>query len=99
MALTQKLARDDNDYKIDFNDTYYKIDTFFFDVINDDCKIGVRGYPNVYGRQNNGIGIFKKLYDIKFSDLKIDKFDKNSVLTAAYEYLKTLDDFKTAKDC
>ena len=99
MALTKKLEKDNNEYKLDFENTYFKIDTLFFDLIDDEGKIGVRGYPDEYSRKNNGIGIFKKLYDIKFSDLKVTKFEKDIIISSAYKYLKDLDEFKDAKDC
>jgi len=99
MALTKKLKKEDNEYKIDFESTYFKIDTFYIDVIDNVITLGVRGYPDKYSRDNNGIGIFKKVYETKIDDLKIETFTKNEIVSKTYEYLKTLDEFKDAKDC
>ena len=42
--------------------------------------------------------IYKKVFNIKFSDLTITSFSKNELLTACYNYLKTLDEFKETKN-
>ena len=99
MAITQLLSKDNNEYKFDFVNTYFKIDDLYINTIKESIRIGVRGYPNQYSRQNSGIGIYKKVLDIKFSDITITSFDKNSLLTACYIYLKTLDEFKNGIDC
>jgi hypothetical protein len=99
MAITQKLTKENNTYKCDFNETYFKIDDLFINVPKETVKLGVRGYPTKYSRDNDGIGIYKKVFDINFSDLKVKSFDKTSILAACYEYLKSIDDFKNGTDC
>lgn len=98
MALQGKLVKDDNSYKFDFNNVYYKIDDCQIDTLIEEIRVGVRGYASEYARQNKGMGIYKKVFLVKFSDLTLTSFSKDDILTAAYNYLKTLDEFKESKD-
>jgi hypothetical protein len=98
MAITKILSKESNEYKCDFNNTYFKIDDLFINGLKENIKIGVRGYPDKYSRDNDGIGIYKKVFDVKFYDLNITEFTKDKILAACYTYLKTLDDFKEGKD-
>jgi len=94
MAIIGTLTKENNDYKFDFKEVYYKIDDLFIDTLTEEIRIGLRGYTTEYARQNSGMGIYKKVFKIKFTDLKIKDFSKNSILKSAYEYLMTQEEFK-----
>ena len=98
MALQGSLTKENNSYKFDFNNVYYKIDDCQIDTLIEEVRLGVRGYATEYARQQNAMGIYKKVFNIKFSDLTITSFSKNELLTACYNYLKTLDEFKETKN-
>ena len=98
MALQGNILKDDNEYKIDFNNVYYKIDDCQIDVLEREIRIGLRGYPSQYSRLNEGIGVYKKIFDITFDDIKPASFSKDDVLKACYIYLKSLDEFKETTD-
>lgn len=97
MALQNILLKEDNEYQFTFNTVYYKIDECYIDIITEEIRIGLRGYPDKNSRDNNGIGIYKKIFEVSFTSLNITYFTKNNLLTACYNYLKTLDEFKEAK--
>jgi hypothetical protein len=101
MALIKKLKKEENEYSIDFDNTYFKIDSIIIEVLVEEIIVSVRGYANEYSRQKESLGIFKKVYTLNFSDLnyKIESFSKNDILKSLYEHIKTLDEFKDAKDC
>ena len=98
MALQGTITKDVSDYKFDFNNVYFKIDDAQIDTLNEEIRVGVRGYASEYARQNKGMGIYKKSFIVKFSDLTLSSFSKNDILAAVYNYLKTLDEFKNAID-
>lgn len=98
MALEKKLEKENNEYKIDFNNVYFKIDSAAVDPIKETIRVGLRGYPDKYSRTNGGIGIYKKVFELKFTDINPESFSKNDILTAVYEYIKSLDDYKESKD-
>ena len=97
MAIVSKLDKDNNDYKFDFKEVYYKIDDLFIDTVIEEVRIGLRGYTTEYARQNNAMGIYKKVFKIKLEELKAKSFSKIDIIKAAYEYLMTQDEFKEAK--
>lgn len=94
MALQGTITKDVSDYKFDFNNVYFKIDDAQIDTLNEEIRVGVRGYASEYARQNKGMGIYKKSFLVSFSALSLTSFSKNDILTAVYNYLKTLDEFK-----
>ena len=94
MALQGSITKDVSDYKFDFNNVYFKIDDAQIDTLNEEIRVGVRGYASEFARQNKGMGIYKKSFLISFSNLSPASFSKNDILAAAYNYLKTLDEFK-----
>jgi hypothetical protein len=48
MALTKKLNKEENEYSIDFNDTYFKIDSIIIEVLAEEIIVSIRGYANVW---------------------------------------------------
>lgn len=101
MAIKKAFLKENekNVYGIDFPDCYYKIEECMIDPVSDRVRISVRGYHNEDSRQKAaGHGIYKEVVDCKLTDLKSDKFDYDSILTAGYEYIKTLDNFKNGEN-
>ena len=100
MAIEQNLLKtsDNNHYGHDFSNVYYKIDMLRIDAIEEKITIGVRGYAEAYARENDRMGIYKKIIDINFDEINITEFTIDKIKTACYEYLKTLDEFKAGKD-
>jgi len=99
MAILGTLTKENNDYKFHFNSVYFKIDELFIDTLIEEIRIGIRGYTSEYARQNKGMGIYKKVFRIKFQDLNITNLvSKDETIAACYTYLKTLDEFKTTSD-
>jgi hypothetical protein len=101
MAIKNNFSKENisNSYKFDFPNVYYKIDQCDVDANNENIRIGVRGYPDEYSRLNNGIGIYKKIFNIKFSDLIISDFSKNSILESCYVWLSSQDEFENGIKC
>ena len=90
----------DNSYKTDFNDCYYKIDACDIDVNKEEVRIGLRGYASEYAReQEDSMGIYKKVFHVKFSELKLINFSRNNILAACYEWLMDQEEFKTGVPC
>ena len=110
MALQGSLSAksEDNDYGIDFKGTYYKIDNVRIDVARSEVRIEVRGYASKAARELQKereeakaptiIGIYKKTFTVKLTDLKPKSLDQAAILTACYGYLKTQEDFEGTKD-
>ena len=100
MAI-KKIFKKDNEnnfYGLDFKDCYFKIEQLQIDPIADNIRIAVRGYINQESRKSDSYGIFKQVINCKFTDIKSKKFDYDSILTASYEYLKTLDEYKDGEN-
>jgi hypothetical protein len=101
MAIKKAFLKTDekNVYGIDFPDCYFKIEECLSDPVTDRVRISVRAYHNEESRQQAaGHGIYKKVVDCTLSDLKAKKFDYDSILTAAYEYIKTLPEFEDGEN-
>jgi len=101
MAITGNLSatNEDNGYGIDFNGVYYKIDDLLVETMMEEIRVGVRGYGSRTARETKSMGIYKKKFIIPFSNLIIKSFSKNDILSAIYDYLKTLPDFTGMTDC
>jgi len=99
MAISKKLLKEENDYFTEFKDTYFKIDDVYVNTMKETIRFGIRGYANKEARDNCGIGIYKKNYDVNFADISIANFSKDTILKAGYDYLKTLDEFKNCTNC
>jgi hypothetical protein len=100
MAIKQSLLKTDenNMYKIDFDEAYYKIDACDIDANKETIRVGLRGYASEYARQQeNAIGSYKKLIHINFSDLKLTEFSKDEILKAVYEWITTQEEFKNGE--
>jgi len=100
MAMQGKLDKEKNEYRYEFKEVYYKIDelTVDLDTHREEIGIGVRGYPDKASRESEGMGIYKKVFIVPFDEFNCKSFSKEDLLTAAYKYIKTLDDFKNIKD-
>lgn len=48
---------------------------------------------------HNIVGIYKEKFVIKLDDLKLKAFTKDAIMTACYNYLKTLKEFENGIDC
>lgn len=93
-----KSTEDGNYYKSEFPDSYWKIDMLNIDPVRKMIRIGVRGYLNETSRREQAMGIYKKVYDITFDDIKPTDYSYDAILTATYEYLKTLPEFEEGED-
>ena len=100
MAMQGKLSKEKNEYRYEFKEVYYKIDelTLDLDTHREEVGIGVRGYIDKAARDADGMGIYKKTFIVPFDEFNCKSFSKKDLLTAAYKYIKTLDDFKNIKD-
>ena len=56
MALQKELSKENNDYRIDFPEVYYKIDDCFIDTLDEEIRIGVRGYADKFARDDDAMG-------------------------------------------
>jgi len=99
MAITKILKKEENEYKFNFDAVYFKIDDVYINGLKETIRFGLRGYPNKDSRDSDGIGIYKKVFEVNFADLLITTFSKDSILKAGYDYLKTLEEFKNCTNC
>ena len=102
MAIEKALLKTDknNFYKSDFNQCYYKIDLCDVDAIKEEVRIGLRGYINKDARnQEESIGIYKKVFYIKFIELELSSFTKDEILKACYKWLSMQEEFLTGVEC
>ncbi len=100
MALKGNLPKENpiNPYRIDFEEAYFKIDGININVLKDEVKVKIRAYASEYSRQNFGMGIFKKIINLKLEDFKSIKCSKDEILKSVYIKLKEIDDFKDLGD-
>ena len=100
MALIGTLAADskDNSYRENIDNVYYKIEGVFIDTQLEKVRVQVRGWISEYSRQNQGIGIFKRVFYIPVSEFADVSCDKEAMLTKAYAYLKSTNAFSSATD-
>ena len=98
MALQGIFPKENNSFRFQFTEAYYKIQDCNITSNFEQLRINVAGYGDVYGRYNGGMPLYFKSFDISLTDLGVTSFDKDAIFTAAYTYLKTLDEFKDMLD-
>ncbi len=97
MAIQKSLLKEDNEYRFTFEDVYFKIDDMFIDIMKESIRIGLRGYTSKESRENEGIGIYKKVFNILLSEITVKVFSKDELLKACYTWITKQEEFKSAK--
>jgi hypothetical protein len=82
-----------NSYRETINGVYYKIEGVFIDTEQEKVRVPVRGWLSEYARQNQGIGIFKRVFYIPIDEFKEVLCIKDDLVKKSYEYIKTLPEF------
>jgi len=88
----------DNSYRENIEDAYFKIEGVNIDTNAEKVRIQVRGWLSEYARQNQGIGIFKRVFYAPITDFEGVLCEKEALLTKAYAYLKGTSAFSDTTD-
>jgi len=90
----------DSEFSFIFPKAYAKIENIRINIEDELFRIEIRYFATKEARQiDTSLGIGKEIIEVKFSDIgKIKNFDKNSIKTLCYNYIKTLDQFKGGVD-
>jgi hypothetical protein len=87
-----------NSYKETLPDIYYKVMGVMIDTEKEKVLVPVRGWLSEYARQNQGIGVFKRVFYIPLDHFKDTICEKDELVKKAYEYIKTLPEFDGCED-
>lgn len=93
-----KPIDDGNFYKTEFKDAYCKIDMLQIDPVKNNIRMGVRTYIDENSRREMAMGIYKQVYNLTFDEINPKSYSKDDILTACYEYLKTLPEYEEGED-
>lgn len=98
MAIKKLIKKIDNDFNMEFPDSYVKIENIRIDVERELAKVDVRIYANEEARTQNKNGIKKDTVNIGFGQLTITELTKDEIKTQCYEYIKNLTLYKDGVD-
>jgi hypothetical protein len=82
-----------------FPNAYTKIENVRIDVMREELRIDIRIYADQKARNtDNSLGIGKKTFSVKFSELNNSNITKNDILKLCYEKIKENELLKDGKD-
>lgn len=100
MGLLNNLPAVDanNSYREDIENAYFKIEGCIIDTNKQKVRIPVRGWLSEYARQNQGIGIFKRVFYAPIDFFADTLCTVDALCTKGYDYIKSLPEFENATD-
>jgi hypothetical protein len=100
MALVGSLKAEDkyNAFSENMDGVYFKIEGVFVDTEREKVRIAVRGYMSEFARQNQGNGIFKRVFYAELGFFGGVKCTAKSLTKKAYEFIKRLPEFDGCED-